>query len=386
MAGGATAVQGWPSANHGYRTVLRNVDDEKAGQAGQAGEDLIRTSVATKTGEALKKAVDHMRLEGAGFIYHCAEGLRDSRVLRDYTDLEGSDGLLSKLIAIHCCAVDAANWEKWDKQNAGGVVWSPLSNLLLYGETTLIDDARARGVRICLGSDWGPSGTKNLLGEMKVARVVADQLGYTITDREIVEMVTTNPGVLLERCWHRPVGRLVEGAFADITVLSGRGSGSAWKRIVAATERDVALVVIGGAPCYGYSTLMGTAPGPPTFKTTIAGRVRAVALPDPADDASAWSWEAIEGTLKAVQQDPQKAIQDAQGRAAAGPRFADDAALELFLDMPDTRRAGRAGPPKNPATVTIPPVPTLVHDKAYFDRLDGCPIQGGVLTPLRDRF
>jgi hypothetical protein len=119
---------------------------------------------------------------------------------------------------------------------------------------------------------------------------------------------------------------------------------------------------------------------------TLAGRKRAVALPDPADTAIAWSWSAIADTLEAVQQDPQTAIEHAQARAAAGPRFADDAALELFLDMPDTRRAGRAGPPKNPATVTIPPVPTLVHDKAYFDRLDDCPIHGGVLTPLRDRF
>ena len=225
--------------------------------------------------------------DGAGFIYHCAEGQQKSRVLRDYTDLATAEGLLPTLIAIHCCAVDPENWTKWAPNDAGGVVWSPLSNLLLYAQTTLIDDARARGVRICLGSDWGPSGTKNLLGEMKVARIAADQFGYTLTDREIVEMVTTNPGVLLERCWHRPVGRLVEGAFADITVLSGRGTGTAWDRIVAATERDVALVVIDGAARYGYSTLMAKAAGPPTFKMTIAGRVRAVALPDPVDTTSA---------------------------------------------------------------------------------------------------
>ena len=30
--------------------------------------------------------------------------------------------------------------------------------------------------------------------------------------------------------------------------------------------------------------------------------------------------------------------------------------------------------------------PTKAYDKAYFDRLDGCPIQGGVLAPLRGRF
>ena len=382
MAGGATAIQGWPSSNRGYQTVMRNVDAQKVGPG---NDDLIYTSVVTKTGDALATAVRRMG-DGAGFIYHCAEGQRASKVLRDYTDLENAEGLLPTLIAIHACAVDPGNWAKWAKQQAGGVVWSPLSNLLLYAQTTMIDDARARGIRICLGSDWGPSGSKNLLGEMKVAKIVAQHLGYSITDRDIVEMVTTNPGVLLERCWHRPIGQLVEGAFADITVLRGRGTGSAWKRIVAAKERDVSLVVINGALRYGDAKLMQQATAPPTFPITLAGRKRAVALPEPANPAGAWSWPAILNTLAAVQQDPQTAISNAQARAAAGPRFAEDAELELFLDMPDTRRVGRAGPPKNPATVRIPPIPSLVHDAAFFDQLDGCPIHGGVLSPLRNRY
>ena len=49
------------------------------------------------------------------------------------------------------------------------MVWSPLSNLLLYGATARVDAAKRAGVRIGLGSDWSPSGSKNLLGELKVA-------------------------------------------------------------------------------------------------------------------------------------------------------------------------------------------------------------------------
>ena len=44
--------------------------------------------------------------------------------------------------------------------------------------------------------------------------------------------------------------------------------------------------------------------------------------------------------------------------------------------MPDTRRSGRAGPPKNPATVTIPPIPAVEHDTAFFDLLDDSPDPG----------
>ena len=119
---------------------------------------------------------------------------------------------------------------------------------------------------------------------------------------------------------------------------------------------------------------------------TVGGRSRRVALPDPADTTAAWSWTQIMDTLEAVQRDPQTAIATAHARAASGPRFAPDAELELFLDMPDTRRSGRAGPPKNPATVKIPTIPALEHDKAFFDLLDTSPIQGGVLAPLRGRF
>ena len=68
--------------------------------------DLIYTSVVTKTGDALATAVRHMG-DGSGFIYHCSEGQRGSRVLRDYTDLEAAEGLLPTFIGIHCCAVDA---------------------------------------------------------------------------------------------------------------------------------------------------------------------------------------------------------------------------------------------------------------------------------------
>lgn len=382
MAGGATAAQGWPTANRGYPTMLRNIDAERAGQS---SDDLIYTSVVTKTGDALANSVRRM-VDGSGFIYHCAEGQRGSRVHRDFTDLERAEGLLPTFIGIHCCAVEQAGWAKWTQPSAGGVVWSPLSNIVLYAQTTLVDDVRARGVRVCLGSDWGPSGTRNLLGEMKVARIAARHVGFTLTDRDIVQMVTANPGLLLERCWGRPIGRLVPGAFADLTVIRGHGSGDAWHRIVAATERHVEFVVIDGVPRYGMAKLMRQAGSPDAFEMTVRGRARLVALPDPHDPTKAWSWPAITDALTAVQRDPQQAIANATARAASGRRFAADAPLELFLDMPDTRRTGRAGPPKDPATVRIPPVPSIEHDTAYFDALDGLPIQAGVLSRLRKEF
>jgi 5-methylthioadenosine/S-adenosylhomocysteine deaminase len=382
MVGGATAAQGWPTANRGYGTIVRNVDSE---DAGTGRDDLIFTSVATKTADALADRVREMD-RGAGFIYHCAEGQRGSRVLRDYTDLVADDGLLPTFIGIHCCAVDTPDWQHWAHNKAGGVVWSPTSNMVLYNETTLISDVRSRGVKVCLGSDWGPSGTKNLLGEMKVARIMSDALGYGLSDRDIVEMVTVNPGILLERCWNIPIGRLVPGAFADVTVVRRHGRGTAWKRLVAATERDVALVVIDGTARYGDATLMTKAVAPPSFAMTVGGRRRRVALPSANDATQAWTWTEIMATLGKVQRNPQAAMATASARASAAPRFGPTAPLELFPDMPDSRLSGRAGPPKHPELVQIPAIPSIEHDAAFFRRLAQAPIHQGALNPLRGWF
>ena len=39
-----------------------------------------------------------------------------------------------------------------------------------------------------------------------------------------------------------------------------------------------------------------------------------------------------------------------------------------------------------PQVVRIPPLDTLVHDKAYFDAVDASPLHGGLLDGLRDYY
>ena len=66
--------------------------------------------------------------------------------------------------------------------NGASMVWSPFSNLLLYGQTANVAAAVAAGIagapfKIGLGSDWSPSGSKSLFGELKVARVYSQNNG-----------------------------------------------------------------------------------------------------------------------------------------------------------------------------------------------------------------
>jgi hypothetical protein len=133
------------------------------------------------------------------------------------------------------------------------MVWSPLSNLLLYGGTADIKAARASGLNICLGSDWSPTGSKNLLGELKVASIWAKETGLALTPEDIVAMATRNPAVALR--WDKQLGTLEAGKKADLLVVKEKG-GEPHAALVNATEADVRLVVINGVPRHGEKTLM----------------------------------------------------------------------------------------------------------------------------------
>ncbi len=86
--------------------------------------------------------------------------------------------------------------------------------------------AREAGIRVCLGADWAPSGSKQLLGELKVAHLWnrhPQGLGGAFSDQELCEMVTAHPADALG--WGDRIGRVRAGCFAD---LGPRPGSSRW--------------------------------------------------------------------------------------------------------------------------------------------------------------
>src|SRR3546814_1706615 len=90
--------------------------------------------------------------------------------------------------------------------HGASMVWSPLSNLLLYGQTADVAAATAAGLTIGLGSDWSPSGSKNLLGELKAAHPCNRAAGEPFSARDIVAMATRNAAQPMK--WERGAGSL----------------------------------------------------------------------------------------------------------------------------------------------------------------------------------
>jgi 5-methylthioadenosine/S-adenosylhomocysteine deaminase len=385
IVGGTTSIQGNPrGAVPPDNDLIRNIDSEKLG----THDDFIRVStlVAEDT-EALAPYVAAVNL-GRGFIAHTAEGT-DPKLRKEFQLLDQVGVVKPQLVAIHGGALNAADLAQLKAGNSS-LVWSPFSNLWLYGATADIKSAKAAGVRLCIGSDWGPSGTRNVLWELKVAdlwnKAQADKV---FTDEELVRLATANPGEALSALWPHPVGRIEKGALADLIVVAG-GSDSVYRNLIDATEADLRLVVIGGRARYGVRALMSQL-APVATKISVGRLSRAIDYGDPAV-----TWKSVLGDLERVRKNPQLAAERAVDALTALTALAADGAANgavddafvLLPDMPapevDADDRLRRGPAAEaPGPVTVPAPEPLTTGPTWFDQVDANPFHNGLLSGLR---
>jgi 5-methylthioadenosine/S-adenosylhomocysteine deaminase len=109
-------------------------------------------------------------------------------------------------------------------------------------------------VPIGLGSDWSPSGSKNLLGELKVAWLYSHHVLHDLfSARDIVAMVTRDAAAILK--WQAALGTLEPGKHADLCVMAGV-DGDPYDALIHARETQIRLVMIEGVARYGEPALM----------------------------------------------------------------------------------------------------------------------------------
>jgi cytosine/adenosine deaminase-related metal-dependent hydrolase len=253
LIGGVTTSQGIAlfsnagSARY-YRGIVRNVEQTSE-------ESLPEALTRVADVEAKSIASFHARLKKSTcMLLHLSEGV-DPTARKHFLALKEPDGdwaIERSLAGIHCAALQPADFERLaDKQ--ASMVWSPLSNLLLYQNTARIGAALDANLNVCLGSDWSPTGSKNLLCELKVASIWAEEAGLKLSAEEIVRMATVNPARALR--WDGQLGSLEPEHKADLVVIDGV-DGNEHEKLLRATERDVRLVVINGIPRHGRKPVM----------------------------------------------------------------------------------------------------------------------------------
>jgi len=261
LLGGVTTSQGVKLASNSgiqrfYRGIVRNVEQTDE-------EDLpeAQSRIPDIDAKDAKSFLARLKKQDSCFLLHLSEGVTEdaqplSAARKHFLALEVAPGawaLSNVFTGIHSAGLLAPDFDVL-ASHGSSMVWSPLSNLLLYGGTARVDAAKQSGIAIGLGSDWSPTGSKNLLGEMKVAWLYSQiALNGALSARDVVAMATSNAARILR--WDGVLGSVEAGKRADLIVVRGRID-DAYETLIRAKETDLLLVMINGIPRYGASPLM----------------------------------------------------------------------------------------------------------------------------------
>jgi len=251
-----------------YGSVMRVVEDPAERRFPRASTHIPDIAAAEWT--QFKKILDR----ASCLLLHLSEGL-DDKARAAFLALQNSQGkwaISPALAGIHCAGLRPEDFAIL-AEHGGATVWSPLSNLLLYGGTTNIGAARSAGVRVSLGSDWSPSGSKNLLNELKIAKTVSEVDGLGLTDRDLVSMATRTAASIVK--WDALVGSLEPGKRADLIIVNAPSSTDIYAGLISARETDVELVMIDGRPVVGEPSLMASL-GVTGETLTVGGKPRMI--------------------------------------------------------------------------------------------------------------
>ena len=287
VAGGVTAVQGSPSSNtDAWDSMLsRNIE------LYNFGGDGIHTKVTTLESDYTGSHITSGNSSGSlnAWYLHLSEGVDESS-RAEFDILVQNNLLVGELVVVHGTALTSAEFQKMAEVGAD-LAWSPLSNLLLYGDTTDVVAADQAGVRISLAPDWGPSGSKNVLHELKVADMWnTNNLDSYFSNYDLATMVTKNPA--LANNWDDSVGTINAGLYADLVVLDTFHQ-DPYRNLIEAIDADVRLTIVNGQPVFGDVDIMSELKGDDWELVEGPGFNKAVDVTDRSVTEGTQSWSSI---------------------------------------------------------------------------------------------
>ncbi|MDC0340522.1 amidohydrolase family protein [Candidatus Poseidoniaceae archaeon] len=360
IAGGVTAVQGSPSGNDAWdNTLSRNVE------LWNFGKDNATTCAVCSWYDSDYNVDGKIAGFNDGSIeawyIHLSEGV--DQTSRDEFDLLNSKGLLAEpTVVIHGTALTPS---QFDSMGAVGskLVWSPLSNLLLYGNTTDVRAADKAGIEISLAPDWGPSGSKNNLHELKVADLWnTEVMDSYFTNYQMVEMVTSNPAAAAK--WEDHVGKIKDKMVADLVVIDTFHD-DPYRNLIEAIDADVRLTVVNGRALFGDQDIMTQLKGDDWEPITGGGVSKVIDITSTSVVDGSQTWEQIESGLAMAMRNNVTDIRE-HWNAPDGVAWSTDAEVQSYLNTAfDGKNSANTGVSQL-RNITVDPIFTT-GDERYFD-------------------
>jgi 5-methylthioadenosine/S-adenosylhomocysteine deaminase len=252
---GETSVTGsmhGPCVQHLTRNL--DVDADLGPGLGKVIYDVFPLQMSPEALAAADAALSaHPR---GSLLMHLGEGSpHDAAAMREFAMLKGRGLLRPGVALIHGVAITPEGFAAMAAAGVG-LVWSPRSNVELYGDTANVAAAKAAGVHIALAPDWSPTGSVGTLGELNYASLWNQtQPSPPFTERDLVMMATANAAEQVNLSGQ--IGSLAPGHAADVIVLrKGAGSQDAYWTMTHSSPQDLELVIVGGHALYGDAALM----------------------------------------------------------------------------------------------------------------------------------
>lgn len=194
---------------------------------------------------------------------HTAEGVdpsaRNEFLCQSSTDYDAmtpgvsNNLVVAKTAMIHAIGLTPADYGAMAAAGTA-LIWSPRSNITLYGDTARVSTAARLGVEIALGTDWMPTGSMNLLRELQCADSFnKTHLNNFFSDVQLWQMVTSSAAAVTAT--DDVIGVLSPGKVADISIFRRAGK-APYRAVIEAQPEDVVLVMRGGKVLYGDATPM----------------------------------------------------------------------------------------------------------------------------------
>lgn len=301
LVGGTTSMQG-TSGSACISGWVRDLDTN--GSTGGLASYSIDTQVTKISGTSDKTAqgwANGLKTgSSAALVVHLGEGI-DALSRDEWYDLVGKGIAMPGVSLIH--ATGLTGLELAEARQAGiKIIWSPQSNLDLYGDTTRVPAALKMGIQVALGPDWTPSGSMNMLDEMRCAKQLSDKRwGGLLTDEQLVKMATVDAAAAVGA--DKLIGKLATGFYADIAVFRGDPT-TAYASILASRPETIKLVLIGGKPQYGDAEIMAAIAAKDCETMDVCGTPKMVCMRDASvtlgNETVAQVKSSLEGALSAA--------------------------------------------------------------------------------------
>jgi len=271
LISGVTTIQGTSPGSSCIRVLIRNAENQN-----KLGLKSLHIRTYILDISSFKGGIDWNVTKS--FVVHLAEGLdTDDRSRNEFNILKQKGLFTGQTAIIHGTAFREAEFKEMAQVGAK-LIWSPQSNLVLYGKTTNIRLALQQGVLVSLGVDWNPSGSDNIFDELRVAAQVNDsQFDNAIADSDWIKMITVNPSKAL--ALDSEIGKLAQGLKADITVLQSKNS-DPHQSLLNTHLQDVQMVWVGGNLLYGNKAVLEKVKPAQCEALTVHGSEKRVCVKD----------------------------------------------------------------------------------------------------------